>query len=79
MSLKQIRIRMDFPLKFNSAFSAHFPTLSYNTYKMYKKEIIYVKKNYLKDSNQNHKIQLRFKRNFILLFEFAKSPESKKK
>jgi hypothetical protein len=57
MSLKQIRIRMDFPLKFNSAFSAHSPTLSYIIYKMYKKEINYVKKNYLKDSNQNHKIQ----------------------
>jgi hypothetical protein len=57
MSLKQNRVRMDNPLKLNSAFTTHSPTLKYNTDKIYKKEIKYVSKNCLKDPTQNHKIQ----------------------
>jgi hypothetical protein len=54
LTIKPIRKRMDSPLKFNSAFPALSPTLTKNTEKMKKKVIKYVRKNFLKDSNQNH-------------------------
>jgi hypothetical protein len=37
-----------------------------------------MRKNFLKDSNQKPKDSIKIKRNFNLLFEFAKNPESKK-
>jgi hypothetical protein len=52
---------MDFPVKFNSAFTTLSPTPTLITDKKSKKEIKYIRKNCIRVSNQNHKIQLRLK------------------
>jgi hypothetical protein len=62
------------PLKCNSVFIALSPTLTLNTDKIYKKEIKYVRKN----SNLNHKIQLRLTETLACYLTFQKTLKARK-